>query len=193
MLYFQQMEDDFRFHRKELLALEFTCLVKLEFSLHSPDMEVYPHYQRLLYNSWPWLNPGNCWPPVVIIISPFIKEPVSICIGQAFSAVCQLASFNISLLLLFIFSSGREQHLTWWLVDNTSIHKRWHIPSKKNFFFLFCSFQRPVSFFYHCYLRYVRHLFTNLYCSMTLLLKHNYFLLSINIIQIVCLSWMWSG
>ncbi|CAE1278821.1 CDK5 and ABL1 enzyme substrate 1 [Acanthosepion pharaonis] len=47
----QQMEDDFRFHRKELLALEFTCLVKLEFSLHSPDMEVYPHYQRLLYNS----------------------------------------------------------------------------------------------------------------------------------------------
>lgn len=107
MLYFQQMEDDFRFHRKELLALEFTCLVKLEFSLHSPDMEVYPHYQRLLYNSWPWLNPGNCWAPVIIIyiiiISPFIKEPVSICIGQAFSAVCQLASFNISLLLLFIF------------------------------------------------------------------------------------------
>ncbi|GAB1601618.1 CDK5 and ABL1 enzyme substrate 2-like isoform X4 [Argonauta hians] len=47
----QQMEDDFRIHRKELLAFEFVCLVMLQFSLHSPDMEIYPHYQRLLYNS----------------------------------------------------------------------------------------------------------------------------------------------
>ncbi|XP_029644169.1 CDK5 and ABL1 enzyme substrate 2-like isoform X7 [Octopus sinensis] len=47
----QQLEDDFRIHRKELLAFEFVCLVMLQFSLHSPDMEIYPHYQRLLYNS----------------------------------------------------------------------------------------------------------------------------------------------